>query len=494
MCYNVIMKKKYIKLNDNYSHLSLGNIISVIKESSKSKTSAIQSEVFSIIFNVYDTNESTINNYCIGSRSIGDAYKQIYIKLKKEYSKDNKVFLDIVCNILSILDGTIYDIKDINIINNNESLKLICNKLYNISKNDFYVSKDYINKYRQLLNNKDYYNLFIEFLIYAILEKKQPLYEDEIVNNTIATILNNTDISVNDLQNYLMLELNEGINYSYSLKKLSDDGNAYASYRLGLLEYNGDYTGKSRYYEAFNYFKKAALNNHPSAYWMMGNMILKDKVHTNNKKQAVDYFNRAKELGNIAAINSLGLCYKFGFGVKKDINKALQYFIESADKGYAYGFNNLGLYYESINDYDKAYEYFLKSANMGESFACNRIGEYERKKNNYKLAYEYYNKALNSNIKELNVWAYYNLAKYYYLTGNIDVNIPKDIDKSIEYFTKSSNLIDSLIELFLIYYNKKDGTKTHYFKYLIEEHRDYNDNIKNKIEKLIKEKNAINLP
>ncbi len=488
------MKKKYIKLNDNYSHLSLGNIISVIKDLSKSKTNAIQSEVFCAIFNVYDINESTINNYCIGSRSIGDTYKQIYIKLKKDFAKDNKVFIDIICNILSILDGTIYDIKDISIINNTESIKVICNKLYNISKNDFYVSKEFIDKFRVLLNKKDYYTLFAELLIYAILEKKQPLYEDEVVNNTISTLLNNTDISVNDLQNYLMLELNEGINFSYSLKKLADEDNAYANYRLGLLEYNGDYKGYPRYYEAFNYFKKAALNNHPSAYWMMGNMILKEKVHTDNKEQAFEYFTKAKELGNIAAINSLGLCYKFGFGVKKNINKALDYFKDAANKGYAYGLNNLGIYYESIKEYDKAYNYFLKSANMGESFACNRIGEYERRKKNYKLAYDYYSKALDSNIKELNIWAYYNLAKHYYLTGNIDASIPQDIDKAIEYFTKSSNLIESLIELFMIYHDKKDRTKMFYFKYLIEEHKDYNDNIKNKIEKLLKEKNAINLP
>ena len=97
------MERKYVKLNDNYSHLSLGNIISVIKEESKNKTSAIQSEVFCAIFNVDYMNESTVNNYCIGSRSIGSDYKQIYINLKKQYEKDKIIFLDIICNILTIL-------------------------------------------------------------------------------------------------------------------------------------------------------------------------------------------------------------------------------------------------------------------------------------------------------------------------------------------------------------------------------------------------------
>lgn len=490
------MKRKYIKLNDNYSHLSLGNIISIIKEESKNKTNAIQSEVFCAIFNVYDANESTINNYCIGSRSIGDKYKQIYIKLKKDYQKDHLIFIDIICNILSILEGTIYDIKDINIINKNESLKIICTKLYNISKNDFFISKEYINIFRCLLSNNNYYDLLIELLIYSILEKKQPLYEDELLNNTVSTILKNTDISINDLQNYLMLELNEGINFSYSLKKLANEGNAYANYRLAILEYSGEYTGFPRYYEAFNYFKKAALNNHPSAYWMMGNMILKDKVYTDKKELAFEYFTKSKDLGNIAAINSLGICYKYGIGIKKDNDKALKCFEQAASKDYAYALNNLGLYYESINDYDNAYKYFYKSANLGESFACNRIGEYERKKKNHKIAFEYYNKALQSSIKEINIWAYYNLAKYYYLNGNIDVNIEKDINKCIEYFDKSSNLIESLIELFFIYYNKNDTSNIYYYKDLIEKHNKYTNNIKDAIEEkleLLKNKD-IKLP
>lgn len=77
------MKRKYVKLNDGYSHLSLGNVINVIKEESKNKSSAIQGEIFCAIFSVDYVNNSTVNNYCIGSRGIGDNYKQIYINLRK---------------------------------------------------------------------------------------------------------------------------------------------------------------------------------------------------------------------------------------------------------------------------------------------------------------------------------------------------------------------------------------------------------------------------
>ena len=486
------MKKKYIKLNDNYGHLSLGNIINAIKEESKNKTSAIQSEVFCAIFNINDANISTINNYCIGSRSIGNDYKQIYINLKKNYSKSKEIFKDIICNILTIVDGIISNNKSIEEINNNESLKNICLKLYNISKNDFYVSKNNITIFRNLYNDNNYYELFISFLIYAILEKKQPIYEDDKINNMIASILQNTDISVNELQNFLVLELNEGLNFSYSLKKLAEDGNSYANYRLAIMEYRGEFTGYPRYDQAYLYFEKAAKNNHPSSYWMLGNMIIKGKVgskNNNDYKKAFDFFHKAKELGNIAAINSIGICYQNGYGIKKDINIAKKYYEEAAKKNYAYAYNNLGILSEKENDYKNAYSYFLKSANLGESFACNRIGEYERKKGNLKTALEYYHKALESSLNEINIWAYYNIAKYYYLNGNLETNIIKDVDEAIKYFEKSSSLIESLMELLLIYFEKynidNDNSnleKINYYKHLIETHPKYNKNIKDNLE------------
>lgn len=43
--------KKYIKLNNNDNHLSLGNFTRIIKENTINKTSALQTEVFSTLFN-----------------------------------------------------------------------------------------------------------------------------------------------------------------------------------------------------------------------------------------------------------------------------------------------------------------------------------------------------------------------------------------------------------------------------------------------------------
>lgn len=144
------MKRKYVKLNDGYSHLSLGNVINVIKEESKNKSSAIQGEIFCAIFSTDYVNNSTVNNYCIGSRGIGDNYKQIYINLRKNFEKDKTIFKEIICNILTIVEGSIYREDDIDVINQNGELKNICYKLYNIAKNDESVNSDYICLFRDL--------------------------------------------------------------------------------------------------------------------------------------------------------------------------------------------------------------------------------------------------------------------------------------------------------------------------------------------------------
>ncbi len=483
------MERKYIKLNDNYSHLSLGNIINTIKEVSKNKSSAIQSEVFCTLFELDYINESTVNNYCIGSRGIGNDYKQKYIILKKRYENNKEVFINIFCNLLTIINGTIFDIEKINEINKNNSLKEICNRLYNISKNDFYVPKDAISNFRKLLNDENYYELMIEFLFFAILEKKQPLYEDERYKNVIETILQNTDISIIDLQNFLLLELNEGINFSHSLRKLALQGNPYANYHLAVMEYRGEFSGKPRYDKAYEYFLEAAKNNHPSSYWMLGNMIINNIIGNSKDKdykKAIEYFLKAKSLGNIAAINSLGICYQKGLGVNKNTSKALELFREAASKNYVYALNNLGAYYED-KDKEKAYKYFLKSANLYESYACNKMGEYYRLEGNKKEALKYYEKALEASLKEKCIWAYYNIAKYYYLEGDVDTHTVKDIEKAIKYFEKANNLIESLKELLFIYYKENNLEKVYYYKNLIEKHPQYNKEIKEEIENVLKD-------
>ena len=106
-----------------------------------------------------DINDTTVNNYCIGIRSINNEYKQKYITYKKKYKKNKYILIDIILNILTIINGNIYtnlNINDkLNIINNNNILKKVTTKLYNVSKNDKEVTKELSNEIIDMYFNRN---------------------------------------------------------------------------------------------------------------------------------------------------------------------------------------------------------------------------------------------------------------------------------------------------------------------------------------------------
>ena len=480
------MEKKFIKLNKDYNHLCIGNLINVIKEESKNKTGAIQSEVFASLFDIDYINESTVNNYCIGARSIGDKYKQIYINLKNKYKKNHLVFIPIINNILTITSGSLYQTEDLSIINSNPELKSIVNKLYNISKNDLTISKEFTLNLNNLIENNLYYEALVEILTYIVLEKKQPIYEEDKIKNTIEDIITKTNISSKDLQDFLLLELDEGINFSYQIRNLANTNNAFANYQIGLEYYRGEVTGRPDYIEAYKYFKKASEYNHPSAYWMIANMIYEKKLDLPTS-YLIDCLNKSISLGNTASINTLGLCYLNGIGVKQDKEKALESFHKSASKNYAYAYNNLGHYYEDI-DYNKSIEFYKISANLGESYACNKLGLYYLD-NDKSKSLEYFTKGTKNTLRATCLWNYHNLAKYFYSYGNPESNTSEDINKAIDFYNISSSLIESLIELLYLYINiynkdKSNSNKSNVLDTIsrIENHPKFNTTYKSIIE------------
>ena len=486
--------KKYIKQNDGYNHLSLGNLFLIIKKYSKNKSGAIQTEIFCTLFNIESITDTTVNNYCTGYRGIGDDYKQIYINLRKKYQKNKTILLPIINNTLSIIDGEIYDIKEIDEINNKESIKKIITSLHTIVKNDIYVSNNFKVNILSLIKNKDYYSALCEILFYVILENKQPLYESDLITDTIEEILKDTNISIKDLQDYLSITFKEGVSLIRTLKKLAENNNPYALYELGNKEYKGEITGYPRYEEAYNYHLKAASYNHPTSNWMISHMIINKKIGSLSKEDidlAISYLEKAISLGSISALNTMGLCYMEGI-IKKDKKKAYDYFKKAAEKKYVYAYNNLGRLHEQNKEYDKALEYYLKSANEEESWACNKVGLYYYlglgTKKDIDKSFYYFNVGNNAPINIRNPWNTYNLVKLFYSGGNAKLGIKKDIDKSIS-LLKTLNNFEPANELLLyLYYekylnnkNEENLSNLNYYLNIINTNSNYE--LKKKIEK-----------
>ena len=229
---------------------------------------------------------------------------------------------------------------------------------------------------------------------------------------------------------------------------------------------------------------------------MMAKMLIDGKIGNKSikdLKNAYEYLNISINLGNIASLNLLGNMYKEGLYVKKDINKAITLYEEASLHNYAYAYNNLGKIYEDKHEYEKAFKYYEKSSLLGESYALNKLGEYYRQgiyvDINLDKAFSLYNKAIEVPIDNIYPYAFYNLAKYFYLTG--DVILVKDLNKAIEYLTIGNNMnnIESSILLLYIYIEKylknKDNDILNKIKELvnkIENHPKYNNKIKEDIE------------
>lgn len=497
-------KKEFIRLNINDNYLSLGNVFRIIKEESGNSNKFLQSDLFAIIFDTDEIADSTVNNYCTGLRAINYKYKDYYREIKNNFEENQDIMLPTITKIINLIDINPISPESISTknINSNHKLKNICNRLYSISKNDSEVSLSFSKILYTYLEKNDLYRFIIQVLFFVILEKKQPIYITENLNKIIENNIYNTNISINDIQEFINIQLNSSIWSIRGIKELTKKNNPFACFELASMEFYGIITGKPRYYEAYKYYKLSADKCHPVADWAIGYLYYEGYIGTKSKHDlylAFKHFNKSRKLKCSNAYNSIGIMLLNGnvSHLKKNKEKALLMFKEAISLGNIYAYNNIGKIYEDEHQYQKAFEYYIIAANSGESWAANKIGEYYRTGINgtkdYKEAFKYYKLSSECSKFTLCLWSKYNLAKYFYKNGNVDANVSPDLSKSIILFEETSDeLIESLEELIYIYYklyieshNKQKYylDRLLYFKNKCESHPNYNNNIRKKIEK-----------
>jgi len=379
-------QKKFIRLNINDNYLSFGNVFRIIKEESNTTNMFLQADLFSIIFDVYDIADSTVNNYCTGLRAINPKYRNYFKKMKNKFEKDKNVFIKTIGKILELIETQEIDFSNITIeqINNNSKFKHICNRLYTLSKNDSDVSIKLSNELYKNLEEDNLYDFFVQILFYVILDKKQPIYIYEQLNEIIEKNIYDTNISVNDIKNFVKVQLNSGTWSLRGIYELAKKNNPFACFEIASMEFHGIATGKPRYEGAYKYYKIAAKHNHPVANWAIGYLYYEGYIGNKSKRDlylAFKYFNKARKLKCSNAFNSLGLIILNGNmpHIKQNKKKAIEMFEKAVSLGNIYAYNNLGKIYENKKDYQKAYDYYLSSAELGESWAANKIGEFYRK-------------------------------------------------------------------------------------------------------------------
>jgi len=501
-------RKNFIRLNINDNYLSFGNVFRIIKEECNNTNTFLQPDLFSIIFNTYNIADSTVNNYCTGLRAINPQYKNYFKEIKNNFQNDKKALIITIGKILELIEEKNIDSENITLeqINESSKLKHICNRLYSISKNDSEVNIRLSNELYKNLEENDLYNFIAEVLFYVILEKKQPIFINEQINNVIEKNIYNTNISINDTQEFINIQLNSGIWSIRGIKELAKRSNPFACFEMASMECYGIVSGKPRYEEAYKYYKIAAKHNHPVANWAIGYLYYEGHIGNKSKRDlylAFKYFNKARKLRCSNAFNSLGNIILNGNmpHIKQNKEKAMEMFNKATSLGNIYAYNNLGSIYEKEGNYQKAYDYYIISAEQGESWAANKIAEFYRigiaKEKNLEKAFEYYTLSSESPKFTLCEWSKYNLAKYFYENGCLEIGVNKDINKAIELLEDvSDQLVEASQELLYIYYklylesNKKEYCfleKLNYYKAKCEENSNYNNDMKTEIENRLKQ-------
>ena len=150
--------------------------------------------------------------------------------------------------------------------------------------------------------------------------------------------------------------------------------------------------------------------------------------------KAVEYYKEAADDGYAAAQTNLGNCYYNGEGVTQSYEEAVKYYKLAAEQGYDWAQYNLGnCYYNGKGvkqSYAEAVEFYRLAANQGLANAQNVLGICyycgNGVKQNYKEAVKYYRLAAEQGYD----WAQYNLGNCYY----DGTGVTKSVSEAIKWY------------------------------------------------------------
>lgn len=191
------------------------------------------------------------------------------------------------------------------------------------------------------------------------------------------------------------------------------------------------YTDEANFKTAAVYYKKAIENGVP-AYAALGDTF--DYRH--QYKKAYNAYIKGAEEDETECFNRLAYCYQNGHAVKKDLQKAIEYYEKAADLGSSVAARNLGdLYYfeTPIKDYEidnikKALKFYERAFCLGDIRVAKKIGFIylnDETLQNIPKAIEWYEKGLSLGDYSLN----FDLA-YVYLNDRF---VPHDYEKGLKY-------------------------------------------------------------
>lgn len=118
-----------------------------------------------------------------------------------------------------------------------------------------------------------------------------------------------------------------------AVRKAAKAGNAEAQFRLGVMYGNGDGVGLD-YEQARGWFKKAVAQGHENATITLAWMYANGTGVEVNEGRARELYLEAAAKGSAKAQYVVATMYRFAqYGLKKDMETAIQWYVKAADQG-----------------------------------------------------------------------------------------------------------------------------------------------------------------
>ena len=189
------------------------------------------------------------------------------------------------------------------------------------------------------------------------------------------------------------------------------------------------------------------------------NISLADKAFkSGDRVTALKYYLKAAQNGNADAMVDCGRIYFEGiFGIEKDIDKALEWFHKAGELGNSAALNNIGYIYSTLKNNKEALIWYEKAANLGDVVSMlNLSNSYRRDFNNKKRAREWLKKA--ESLPD--TYSIRKVADYYFQEDVIKTHI----DRAISLYYKAIKMGDlqAYKELGDVHFQLDEYEEAHY--------------------------------
>ena len=215
--------------------------------------------------------------------------------------------------------------------------------------------------------------------------------------------------------------------------KSAEQGNKYAQFSLANLYNYGKGTEKDLS-QAFSWYQKSALQGQPYASYAVAQMYSKGEFAAKDEQKAKIFYNDAlsgfleferTERADDNLFYKIGMMYKKGLGTDVDIDKAIDYFKQSAQLNNQNAHYALGRIYmlDERLDLNKAEEHFLLAAEKNNLYAQYSLGKLylkEEKKDLDKA--EHFLQLAAGNEEDESGIGHYALGKLYMLDEKLDLS------------------------------------------------------------------------